>query len=175
MAWRLNDPATWILTEETEANVTGPNASQLDTMGRSRFDTAPMLAAHAEPQTTYTTPPTDPTLRPNTPMPAYPAQSRKRKEAGVVRMKLCVEADGRVSKADLAETIAHVLPPPSTRSAANAPPAENSWTTSTVPSSEGMLLVASAGRSSTALAHRPTAGDSNPPSGGSGPAPATPT
>lgn len=65
---------------------------------------APMLAAHAEPQTTYTTPPTDPTLRPNTPMPAYPTQSRKRKEAGVVRMKLCVEADGRVSKADLSET-----------------------------------------------------------------------
>ncbi len=38
--WRLNDPATWIVTEETEANVTGPNPSQLDTMGRSRFDTA---------------------------------------------------------------------------------------------------------------------------------------
>jgi len=38
--WRLNDPATWIVTEETEANVIGPNPSQLDTMGRSRFDTA---------------------------------------------------------------------------------------------------------------------------------------
>lgn len=38
--WRLSDPTTWILTEETEANVLGPNPSQLDTMGRSRFDTA---------------------------------------------------------------------------------------------------------------------------------------
>jgi iron complex outermembrane receptor protein len=37
--WQLANPATWIITEETEANVTGPNASQLDTMGRSRFDT----------------------------------------------------------------------------------------------------------------------------------------
>lgn len=40
VAWRLNEPATWIITEETEANVTGPNPSGLDTMGRSRFDTA---------------------------------------------------------------------------------------------------------------------------------------
>ncbi len=40
VSWQLNNPATWIVTEETEANVTGPNASQLDTMGRSRFDTA---------------------------------------------------------------------------------------------------------------------------------------
>jgi iron complex outermembrane receptor protein len=38
--WRLADPTTWLVTEETEANVTGPNPSQLDTMGRSRFDTA---------------------------------------------------------------------------------------------------------------------------------------
>lgn len=37
--WQLANPATWVVTEETEANVTGPNASQLDTMGRSRFDT----------------------------------------------------------------------------------------------------------------------------------------
>jgi iron complex outermembrane receptor protein len=40
VSWRLNDPSTWIVTEETEANVLGPNPSQLDTMGRSRFDTA---------------------------------------------------------------------------------------------------------------------------------------
>ncbi len=40
VAWRLNDPTTWIITEETEANVTGPNPTGLDTMGRSRFDTA---------------------------------------------------------------------------------------------------------------------------------------
>lgn len=46
----------------------------------------------------------DPTMRPDTPMPAYPAQSRKNKEASVVQMKLCVEADGRVSKADVAQT-----------------------------------------------------------------------
>jgi len=40
VSWRLADPTTWIVTEETEANVLGPNASGLDTMGRSRFDTA---------------------------------------------------------------------------------------------------------------------------------------
>ncbi len=40
VAWRLNDPATWIITEETEANITGPNPTGLDTLGRSRFDTA---------------------------------------------------------------------------------------------------------------------------------------
>lgn len=40
VAWRLNDPSTWIVTEETEANVTGLNATSLGTMGRSRFDTA---------------------------------------------------------------------------------------------------------------------------------------
>jgi TonB family protein len=66
---------------------------------------ASLFTAHAEQQTTITpAAATDPTLRPNTPMPTYPPQSRKRKEAGVVRIKLCVEADGRVSKADLAET-----------------------------------------------------------------------
>ncbi|WP_414660366.1 TonB-dependent siderophore receptor [Horticoccus sp. 23ND18S-11] len=37
--WQLYDPSTWRITEETEANVTGPNPSGLDTMGRSRFDT----------------------------------------------------------------------------------------------------------------------------------------
>lgn len=59
--------------------------------------------AHAQtPAATVAT--TDPTLRPNTPLPAYPQQSRKNMEAGIVRMKLCVEADGRVSKADVVET-----------------------------------------------------------------------
>ena len=61
--------------------------------------------AHAEPQSpTATESISDPTLRPNTPLPAYPRESRPKKEAGVVRIKLCVEVDGRVSKADLAQT-----------------------------------------------------------------------
>lgn len=47
---------------------------------------------------------TDPSLRPNTPMPDYPKQSRSKKEAGVVRVKLCVDAAGHVTKADLAQT-----------------------------------------------------------------------
>lgn len=63
------------------------------------------VAAHAEPQTATAAEATsDPTLRPNTPMPAYPRESRARKEAGVVRVTLCVEADGSVGKADLRET-----------------------------------------------------------------------
>src|SRR5688572_5290584 len=37
--WQLYNPATWTITEETEANVTGPNPTGLGTMGRSRFDT----------------------------------------------------------------------------------------------------------------------------------------
>jgi iron complex outermembrane recepter protein len=37
--WQLYNPATWTVTEETEANVTGFNANGLATMGRSRFDT----------------------------------------------------------------------------------------------------------------------------------------
>jgi iron complex outermembrane receptor protein len=37
--WQLYAPATWTITEETEANVTGPNPTGLGTMGRSRFDT----------------------------------------------------------------------------------------------------------------------------------------
>ncbi len=62
-------------------------------------------SAHAEPQSPAATDATsDPTLRPNTPLPAYPRESRPKKEAGVVRIKLCVEADGQVSKADLAQT-----------------------------------------------------------------------
>lgn len=40
VTWRLQDPASWIVTEETEAQVLGPNATGLDTLGRSRFDTA---------------------------------------------------------------------------------------------------------------------------------------
>ncbi|MFT3723600.1 MAG: energy transducer TonB [Hyphomonadaceae bacterium] len=65
----------------------------------------PALLAHADPQTPVATEATtDPSLRPDTPMPAYPKQSRAKKEAGVVRVKLCVEADGRVTKADIAQT-----------------------------------------------------------------------
>lgn len=37
--WRLNDPATWVLTEETEKDILGYNPNGLATMGRSRFDT----------------------------------------------------------------------------------------------------------------------------------------
>jgi TonB family protein len=63
------------------------------------------MAGPAEPQTPIAVETTsDPTLRPNTPLPAYPPQSRRKMEAGVVKMKLCVEADGRVSRADLAGT-----------------------------------------------------------------------
>ena len=40
VSWQLRDPTTWIVTEETEANVPGPNPTGLDTLGRSRFDTA---------------------------------------------------------------------------------------------------------------------------------------
>jgi TonB family protein len=64
---------------------------------------AAAMPAHADPQG-GTEVVADPTLRPNTAGPAYPPQSRKNMEAGVVRIRLCVEADGRVSKADLAET-----------------------------------------------------------------------
>ncbi|MEQ1784189.1 MAG: energy transducer TonB [Hyphomonadaceae bacterium] len=60
------------------------------------------LLTAAMPAAAQTT--SDPTMRPNTPLPAYPTQSRKAKEAGVVQLKLCVEADGRVSKADVSQT-----------------------------------------------------------------------
>lgn len=39
VSWRLYDPTTWTMTEETEANVTGLSPTSLGTMGRSRFDT----------------------------------------------------------------------------------------------------------------------------------------
>jgi iron complex outermembrane receptor protein len=39
-AWVLTDPSTWVVTEETERDVTGFNPGSLGTMGRSRFDTA---------------------------------------------------------------------------------------------------------------------------------------
>ncbi len=61
--------------------------------------------ARADPQTPFAAEATiDPTLRPNTPMPDYPKQSRAKKEAGIVRVKLCVDAAGHVTKADLAQT-----------------------------------------------------------------------
>ena len=67
--------------------------------------TPSLLAAHADPQTLAAAEARpDPTLRPDTPLPAYPREARGKREAGVVRMTLCIEADGRVSKADLAQT-----------------------------------------------------------------------
>lgn len=39
VAWQLNNPATWTVTEEVEANVPGFNPNGLGVMGRSRFDT----------------------------------------------------------------------------------------------------------------------------------------
>jgi TonB family protein len=63
------------------------------------------LAAHAAPQAqpvAATT--TDPSMRPNTPLPVYPPASRSKKEAGVVRLTLCVDAAGHVTKSDLAQS-----------------------------------------------------------------------
>jgi TonB family protein len=66
---------------------------------------ASVLNAHADPQASAATEATaDPTLRPNTPLPVYPPQSRKNKEAGIVRLTLCVDAAGRVARADLAQS-----------------------------------------------------------------------
>ncbi len=39
VAWQLNNPATWVVTEETEADIPRFNPGSLGTMGRSRFDT----------------------------------------------------------------------------------------------------------------------------------------
>ena len=62
-------------------------------------------SAHADPPVPAATEATsDPTLRPTTPMPAYPPQSRKKKEAGVVRLMLCVDAAGRATKVDLTQS-----------------------------------------------------------------------
>ena len=58
-------------------------------------------SAHADPPVPAAT---DPTLRPTTPMPVYPPQSRKKKEAGVVRLMLCVDAAGRATKVDLTQS-----------------------------------------------------------------------
>jgi protein TonB len=60
------------------------------------------LAAYADPPTPEPT--RYPSLRPNTPLPAYPAASRRHKEAGVVKMALCVDATGKVTKADVAQS-----------------------------------------------------------------------
>ena len=66
---------------------------------------ASALAAHADPPVPAATEATsDPTLRLNTPLPVYPPQSRKKKEAGVVRLMLCVDAAGRATKVDLAQS-----------------------------------------------------------------------
>jgi TonB family protein len=65
---------------------------------------SPTLAAYADQTPVATEAASDPTLRLNTQMPVYPPQSRRNKEAGVVRVKLCVDETGRTTKADLSET-----------------------------------------------------------------------
>jgi TonB family protein len=47
---------------------------------------------------------TDPTIRPNTALPVYPPASRKKQEAGVVKLALCVDVKGKVTRTDLAES-----------------------------------------------------------------------
>jgi protein TonB len=64
-----------------------------------------LQTAHADPQSPPApAPTTDPSMRPNTPLPVYPPASRKKQEAGVVRLSLCIDAAGRVSKADLTQS-----------------------------------------------------------------------
>lgn len=60
--------------------------------------------AVAQVQTSSITPTTDPSFRPNTPLPVYPPASRRNKEAGVVRLRLCIDGAGNVAKADLAQS-----------------------------------------------------------------------
>jgi len=67
--------------------------------------TALPQAAHADPQAQPApAPTTDPSMRPNTPLPVYPPASRKKLEAGVVRLSLCIDATGRVNKTDLTQS-----------------------------------------------------------------------
>src|ERR1051325_8488085 len=66
--------------------------------------TTATLACADPPTQTAAAATTDPTFRPKTPLPAYPAESRKNKEAGVVHVKLCIDATGKVTKADLSES-----------------------------------------------------------------------
>jgi protein TonB len=62
------------------------------------------LAARAAPPAPTPEPTSYPSLRPNTPLPEYPAASRRHKEAGVVKVALCVDATGKVTKADMAQS-----------------------------------------------------------------------
>ncbi|MBI1359157.1 MAG: TonB family protein [Alphaproteobacteria bacterium] len=67
----------------------------------SALAAALLMTAHADPPAAATT---EPTFRADTPLPAYPPRSRRHKEAGVVKLALCVDAAGKVTKADLAKS-----------------------------------------------------------------------
>jgi TonB family protein len=47
---------------------------------------------------------TDPSFKPDTPTPAYPKASRKAKEAGTVKARLCIDHTGHITKADISQS-----------------------------------------------------------------------